>query len=118
MKKISILFRHSPYGNAASREGLDLALLSASFEQEVSVIFIGEGLLNLLPNQQPQLSGVKDYIATFKAMPLYDIESVLVCEQSLAQLGIGINELSLDCESASAALISHHLTLSDEVLVF
>ena len=42
MKKLAIIFRRAPHGSASGREGLDLALLSASFEQEVSLIFTAE----------------------------------------------------------------------------
>ncbi|MGL4834236.1 MAG: DsrE family protein, partial [Shewanella sp.] len=48
MKKICILFRSAPHGTTKGREGLDLALLSASFEQEVSLLFVDEGILHLV----------------------------------------------------------------------
>ncbi|WP_394132975.1 sulfurtransferase complex subunit TusC [Shewanella maritima] len=117
MKKITIIFRHSPYGTTASREGLDFALLSASFEQQVSVIFIGEALLHLLPNQQPLLSGSKNYTATFKAMPIYDIDTILVCQQSLSELGLQADELTLG-EVVSTEVIANNIDAADEVLVF
>ncbi|NKF50598.1 sulfurtransferase complex subunit TusC [Shewanella sp. WXL01] len=118
MKKIAIVFRRSPFGNTSSREGLDLSLLSASFEQQVTVIFVAEGLLNLLSDQQPELSGSKDYIATFKAMPIYDIETILVCETSLTQLNLTSEALQVAHQVASNKQISQALTEADEVLVF
>ncbi|MCE9687319.1 sulfurtransferase complex subunit TusC [Shewanella sp. AS16] len=118
MKKLCIVFRRAPHGTAHGREGLDLALLSASFEQEVSLLFMDEGVLNLLKQQQPELIGAKDYIATFKALPLYDVETVLVCKQSLAELGLSTGLLSIPVTVFNHEQIAGHLAQADEVLVF
>lgn len=118
MKKITFIFRTAPHGSAKGREALDLALLSASFEQEVSLIFSDEGVLNLVTDQQPELIGAKDYIATFKALPLYDIEHVYVCKQSLADFGMSRSALTIPVETMSAEDICQHLQRADEVLVF
>ncbi|QFU22766.1 sulfurtransferase complex subunit TusC [Shewanella eurypsychrophilus] len=118
MKKITIIFRRAPHGTAQGREALDLALLSASFEQEVSLIFMDEGVLNLLPKQKPEQAGAKDYIATFGALSLYDIDTVLVCSDSLAQFGLSEAELTIALTIADTQTISDHIQLADEVLVF
>ncbi|WOT06830.1 sulfurtransferase complex subunit TusC [Shewanella youngdeokensis] len=118
MKQLCIIFRQAPHGNAQGREALDLALLSASFEQEVSLIFTDEGILNLLDNQEPELIGAKDYIATFGALPMYDVDTILVCQQSMQTLAIQASDFKIDVEVCSAAKITHHLSLVDEVLVF
>lgn len=118
MKKLCILFRSAPQGTVKGREGLDLALLSASFEQEVSLVFVDEGVLHLLKDQQPELIGGKDYISTFKALPLYDIESVFVCKQSLAEYGLSHGLLSIPATVVNDEAISAHLKSVDEVLVF
>jgi tRNA 2-thiouridine synthesizing protein C len=39
------------------------------------VFFVGDGVFQLLPGQQPQAMLARDYIATFKVLPLYDIDS-------------------------------------------
>jgi sulfur relay (sulfurtransferase) complex TusBCD TusD component (DsrE family) len=66
MKKLTIVFRKSPLGTTSGREGLDFAMLSASFEQEVSLVFINDAVLHLLPSQAPELTGSKDYIAALQ----------------------------------------------------
>ncbi|MCG9966295.1 sulfurtransferase complex subunit TusC [Shewanella cutis] len=118
MKKICILFRSAPHGTTKGREALDLALLSASFEQEVSVVFIDEGVLHLLKDQQPELIGGKDYLATLKALPLYDIEAVFACKQSLGDYGLSHGLLSIPVTILNDEAISAHLKVVDEVLVF
>ncbi|BAJ02259.1 sulfurtransferase complex subunit TusC [Shewanella violacea] len=118
MKKLTIIFRRAPHGTAHGREALDLALLSASFEQEVSLIFVDEGVLHLITEQQPELAGAKDYIATFGALDLYDIETVLVCQSSLERFGLADSELTFSVDRVTSASITAQLQAADEVLVF
>ncbi|WP_445776679.1 sulfurtransferase complex subunit TusC [Shewanella sp.] len=118
MKSLAIVFRHAPFGNTSGREGLDLAMLSASFEQQVSLIFTDEAVLHLLAGQTPEQAGAKDYLSALKALPLYDIETVLVSAESLAILGINASELSIDAQVVTADLITQTLQTVDEVLVF
>ena len=118
MKKITIVFRHAPHGKANSREALDFALLSASFEQTVSLIFVDDGVLNLLPNQAPAQIGGRDFISTFKALPLYDIEEVFVCETSLTSMGLTTQDCFIAVEALSCDQIIQQLKQADEVLVY
>lgn len=118
MKKITIIFRHAPHGSAKGREGLDFALLSASFEQEVSLIFADEGVLNLIPQQAPETIGAKDFLAAFKALPLYDIESVYACQQSLADYQLDESALAIPLDVKTPKEIGVLLTQADEVFVY
>lgn len=81
-------------------------------------MFVDEGVLHLIKDQQPELIGAKDYISTFKALPLYDIESVFVCKQSLADYGLSHGLLSVPVTVVNDEAIAAHLKQVDEVLVF
>ncbi|MBB1270547.1 sulfurtransferase complex subunit TusC [Shewanella sp. SR44-3] len=118
MKQICIIFRKSPLGTSSGREGLDFALLSASFEQQVSLVFMQDAVLHLLPSQIPELTGSKDYIAALKALSLYDIETVLVCQDSLSNLGLTIDKLAIDAQPASFDDIKALINTADEVMVY
>jgi tRNA 2-thiouridine synthesizing protein C len=118
LKKLCIVFRQGPHGSAQGREALDLALLSASFEQEVSLVFTDEGLLNLLNHQSPETIGTKDYIATFGALPLYDVDTILVCKDSMKELSLVEDDLKLVVEVCEPRMIASHFSQVDEVLVF
>ena len=119
MKTLCIIFKTAPHGNPNGREALDLALLSASFDQKVILIFSDEGVLNLVENQNPELIKAKDYIATFKALPLYEIDDIFVCQQSLLEFGLSKNTLNInEAQIADQQCIQTQLKLADEVLVF
>ncbi|WP_298774139.1 sulfurtransferase complex subunit TusC [uncultured Shewanella sp.] len=118
MKKVTIIFRKGPHDNASGREGLDLALLSASYEQEVSLIFTSDGLFNLLKNQAPEHIGCKDYIATFKALPLYDIDTILVCQESMDTFGLTDDDFFIPTTVCQPDSIQKQLQTADQVWVF
>ena len=118
MKKITIIFRKGPHDNPSGREGLDLALLSASYEQSVCLIFTADGLFNLIQGQSPELAGCKDYIATFKALPLYDIDTVLVCKDSMAEFGLTQQDLLIPATICNNSCIKQQLQHADQVWVF
>ncbi|EHD19876.1 MULTISPECIES: sulfurtransferase complex subunit TusC [Brenneria] len=91
MKRIAFVFTHSPHGNASGREGLDALLAMSALTEDIGVFFIGDGVLQLLPGQQPEKILMRDYIATFGVLPLYDIEHCYACAESLRQRGIALD---------------------------
>lgn len=118
MKKICIIFRRAPHGTSNGREGLDLALLCATYEQNVAIIFVDEGIFHLIKSQKPENIGAKDYIATLKALPMYEIDNVFVCRKSLKDYGINANELTLSLTEISVEEINKQIQFANEVLVF
>lgn len=88
MKRVAFVFTHPPHGDAAGREGLDALLAMSALSEDVGVFFIGDGVFQLLPGQQPEKILMRNYIATFGVLPLYDIERRYVCAASLQQRGI------------------------------
>ena len=117
MKQIAVIFRTAPHRNARAREGLEFAMLAASLDQQVSLIFVDEGVFNLLP-QNAELIGNKDYLATFKAVDFYDIEPVLVLDSALTQVGLTAEQLTLAADVVDSAAMQQHLQQVDEVMVF
>ena len=88
MKRIAFVFTQAPHGNASGREGLDALLATSAVSEAPGVFFIGDGVLQLLMNQQPALIHGRDYIATFKGLPLYDVTECWVCAASLKARGL------------------------------
>jgi tRNA 2-thiouridine synthesizing protein C len=50
-KRLLVIMRHSPYGSSIARASIDTVLAMAVFEQPVSLLFAGDGALQLLPGQ-------------------------------------------------------------------
>lgn len=85
IKNIAIINSKAPFSSTYGKDSLDVALIFASFEQEVSLFFQGDGVYQLIESQNGKLISVKDYLKTFSAFEFYDIEKVYVCQKSLTE---------------------------------
>ncbi|MBY6185421.1 sulfurtransferase complex subunit TusC [Marinobacter hydrocarbonoclasticus] len=115
---LAVVFRHAPHGTATGREGLDLLLLAASYDQLCAALFVGDGVYQLVRDQAPSEIEAKDYIATFKALPIYDVETVVVCQASLDARGLSESDLILPATLARPDDIAELLGHSQQVLTF
>ncbi|WP_315709145.1 sulfurtransferase complex subunit TusC [Brenneria uluponensis] len=119
MKRVAFVFTHAPHGNASGREGLDALLAMSALTENIGVFFIGDGVFQLLPHQQPEKVLMRDYIATFGVLPLYDVEHCYVCETSLQQRGISPDMgWILDVEILPADVLRTTLSTYHSVLTF
>lgn len=94
-KKILFVLQRAPYGSSSARESLDAALAAAAFEQDVQLLFSGEGVWQLLPNQQADAIASKDIGKMLQALAYYDIDRVYADAQSLAERGLAAETLAM-----------------------
>lgn len=80
---LAIINSKAPYSSHFGKDALDVALIFGSYEQKVSLFFQGDGVYQLIANQDTSLLSIKDYLKTFAAFEFYDIENVYACQQSL-----------------------------------
>ncbi len=99
IKKIAFICRRGPHGYAAGREGLDALLATSALTESVALFLIGDGVLQLVKEQQPAAILQRHYAPTFKMLELYDIEEVYVCADSLAERGLTLDDLLIQVES-------------------
>jgi tRNA 2-thiouridine synthesizing protein C len=88
MKRIAFIFTSAPHGTTAGREGLDALMAASAFTDDIGVFFMSDGVFQLVANQQPGAILARDYIATFKVLPLYDINECWVCQASMRERGL------------------------------
>ncbi|MBA6327398.1 sulfurtransferase complex subunit TusC [Colwellia sp. MB02u-6] len=84
-KTIAIINTQAPFSNAAGKEALDAALIFGSYEQATSLFFLGDGVFQVIGDQNASAIDIKDYLKTFLALEFYDIENIYVCQQSLTE---------------------------------
>lgn len=119
MNRIAFIFTSSPHGSHSGREGLDALLATAALNQQVAVFFIGDGIFQILPAQQPQHIMSRDYIASFGILPVYDVEQIYVCADSLQDRGISeATSWVLPVTLLSYQAISQRLADFDRVFTF
>jgi len=84
-KLTAILNSKAPYSSTAGKDALDIALIFGSFEQPTSLFFQGDGVWQLVQEQDGAIISVKDYLKTFAAFEFYDLENIYICQDSLIQ---------------------------------
>ena len=84
-KTVAIVNTQAPFSSAAGKEALDAALIFGSFEQAISLFFIGDGVFQMIGDQNASSIAVKDYLKTFSALEFYDIENIYLCKESLTE---------------------------------
>lgn len=108
----------APYHGHLALEMLDALLVSAAFGQQPTVLFQGDGLWQLVGPQEPSGLGVKSLAAQLEALPLYDVESILVDEDSLTERGLCAGQLSLPVRVVSRRELRQLLMTHFPVLRF
>ena len=94
-KKILFIMQRPPYGSSAARESLDAALAAAAFEQEVQLLFTGDGVWQLLPDQAADAIHCKNIGKMLQALAYYDIKDVFADGASLAERQLAVEHLSI-----------------------
>ncbi|MBU2895587.1 sulfurtransferase complex subunit TusC [Vibrio hepatarius] len=118
MSKLTYLFRTAPHGIASGREGVDALLAASAYCDNVDVIFIGDGVYQLMAGQQADSILSKNYSPMFKLFELYDIEQVFVCVESLSERGILQADLVIDAKRLDVDGIKSQIHCSDKILSF
>ena len=69
-KRAVILLRQPPYGSGLARASVDLALAMGAFEQDFDLLFMGRGVLQLLPAQASEHIGMKNIGRVLASVPV------------------------------------------------
>lgn len=117
-KRFLVVCRHPPYGSSLARAALDAALAAAAFDQQVALLFLGDGALQLLPGQAAGAIGQKPLDRQLGTLPLYDVDELYVDAEALRARGLQDAELALPAQPLSAAAITALLAEQDVVLGF
>lgn len=92
-KKFLYLNRKAPYGTIYALESLEVVLIGAAFEQEVSLAFIDDGVFQIAKGQQTAGVGMKNFSPTYKALGDYDVNKLYVEKESLEERGLTLDDL-------------------------
>jgi tRNA 2-thiouridine synthesizing protein C len=92
-RKFLFIFCQPPYRSTRWRDGLDALLAAAAFGQRVSVVLMGEAVLQLLPNQDPRLLPAKSPMPLYDSLALYEIERIYIARDALEALDLPVNLL-------------------------
>ena len=101
VKKFMYVNRRAPYGTIYAWESLEVVLIGAAFEQDVSLAFIDDGVFQLTKGQDTSALQMKNFSPTYSALGDYEVTKVYIEKESLEERGLTLDDLQ-------------HLTWEDE----
>ena len=110
--------RKPPYGTIYALESLEVVLIAATFDQDVSLVFLDDGVYELVKGQQTKAAGVKNFSPTYRALDGYDVEKLYVERASLDARGLTEDDLLVDVEVLDSAALAALMVEQDVVLSF
>lgn len=115
---IAIVNTVSPWGDEQARDSLDMAMVLATYEQDVTLFFKGQGVLQLKTQQAGQPLLRKDFCKTFAALDLYDIEEIYVLAEDLAELELSQADIAEFAQILPLAQFNQKLLSAQHVMRF
>lgn len=92
-KKFVYINRKAPYGTVYALESLEVVLIGAAFEQEVQLVFVDDGVYQLIRGQSTDGIGMKNFSKTYAALGDYEVTQIYIDEQSLTDRGLTMDDL-------------------------
>lgn len=117
-KSVLLISRQAPWAGIDAAEALDIALAAGAFDLPLSILFMDDGVFQLLEQQQPQLLEQKDLSANLQALPMFGIEQLYVAQQCLAARGVEHSQLAVHAEPVADAHIQQLIGQFDHVVTF
>lgn len=88
VKKFMYVNRKAPYGTIYALESLEVVLIAAAFDQDVSLVFMDDGVYQIKKGQDTKGIGMKNFSPTYRALEGYDIEKLYVEKESMESRGL------------------------------
>lgn len=95
-KSLLIISRQSPWSGPSAREALDIALAGGAFDLPLAMLFMDDGVLQLLPGQNARELQQKDLTANLQALEMFGVDELFACQTSLAMRGLSSAALSVE----------------------
>ena len=118
MKKFMFVNRKAPYGTIHALESLEVVLIAATFDQDCSLVFIDDGVYELVKGQNTKAIGMKNFSPTYRALEGYDIEKLYVDEESMQARGLVEDDLLVPVQVLSTAAMATLMADQDVILSF
>jgi tRNA 2-thiouridine synthesizing protein C len=92
-KKFLYVNRRAPYGTIYALESLEVVLIGAAFDQDVSLAFFDDGVYQIVKDQDTAAIGMKNFSPTYRALGDYEVTKLYVEKESLEERGLSPKDL-------------------------
>lgn len=93
IKKFMYMNRRAPYGTIYAWESLEVVLIGAAFDQEVSLMFADDGVFQLVKGSDTSESDMKNFMPTYRTLGDYGVRHMYVDKASLEARGLTQDDL-------------------------
>ena len=118
IKKFLYVNRRAPHGTVYAHEALEVVLIGAAFDQDVSLAFIDDGVFQLKKDQDTSEIYTKNFSKIYSALEMYDVEKLYVEKESLEQRGLSEDDLMVDVKILTSDEMKKIITESEVILNF
>ena len=118
VKKFMFLNRKAPHGTVYALEGLEVVLITAAFDQDVSMVFTDDGVYQLMKGIDSKGIEVKDFSKTYRALEGSDTEKLYVDQKSMDARGLTEDDLIVDVTMLSVDEMANLMAEQDVVISF
>ena len=108
----------SPWDGSSASAGADLLMTAAVFEQAVRLIFCGDGVWQLLGNQDGGKLRMKTLSRIYPAFELYDIRHIAVSDTAMRERGLSLSDLVVEASVVGDEEIRAWIASSKMTFVF
>ena len=87
-KKVMVTVRKAPHGSIYVHESIEVMFIFATYDMDLSVVFLDDGVLALQTGQDTKALGIKGFMASLGALVDWEVTKVYVDRQSLRERNI------------------------------
>ena len=116
VKRFMYVNHRAPYGTIYALECLEVVLVAAAYDQDVSVVFLDDGVCQLKKNQDTTDIGMKNFSRTYGVLADYDVEKIYVEKESLDARGLTVDDLVIPVEVLAADDLRDIMAQQDVVI--
>ena len=118
VKKFMYVNRRAPHGTIYAQESLEVVLIGAAFDQDVSVVFLDDGVYQIHKDQDTSAIGTKNFSKTFRALEMYDVEKLFVEKESMELRGVTEDDFNVEVEVKTSEEIGRLMEEQDVIFSF
>ena len=118
IKKFLFVNRKAPYGTIYALEALEVVMISAAFDQDVSLAFLDDGIFQIVKDQETTFIGMKNFSQTYRALEDFGDTKLYVERESMEARGISESDFIVPAEVISVREMAELMASQDIILSF
>ena len=115
-RKFMFVNRKAPYGTIYAQEILEVVLIAGAYEQDITVVFMDDGVFALKKGQDTKGINMKNFSPTYRALDGYDVEKLYVDKSSMEARGLVPEDLIVDVEIKTSEEIGRLMEEQDVII--